>query len=124
MTLYNFAVFVNHELHTVGLVGGPAEPAAGFAPARFLCCLQGRFGIGMSNLSAGINGLLYGFSRQPGRAAIPRHPDIVRNFSNRRSNKNGVIHGPKFIPHLCNNAADTVEMPGQAGHDDYAKPYN
>ena len=80
--LYYFAVFVYQEdgfFFAAGangaagtVVRAAAEPSAGMAKTGLFSGFQGRFGIGMGNPSAGVNGLLYGPSGEPSRAAVAR----------------------------------------------------
>ena len=85
VSLHNFAVFVYQEdgfFFAAGAVGAAgaagtvvraaAEPAAGMAETGLFGGFQGRFGIGMGNPSAGVNGLLYGPPGEPSRATVAR----------------------------------------------------
>ena len=102
--LYHFTAFVNTEATTFTV---PAEPAAGIPAARLFCGLEGRFGRGMRDSPAGVNGLLYGPSRAPGGLVITGRPDIVRNLRGRWGYKNGLmwIHEPKGNVYLCQTVA-------------------
>ena len=72
MPLYHFAVFVHQEDGFFFADGAAAEPSAGMAETGLFSGFQGRFGIGMGNPSAGVDGLLYGLSRQVRIATVAR----------------------------------------------------
>ena len=59
VTLHDFAVLIDTECYRPRSFRGPSEPAACLLTAGLLCGLQGTFGIGVGDLSSGVNGLLY-----------------------------------------------------------------
>lgn len=70
MALDDLAGFVDQEGGGIGLAGGATEPSAGVGAAGAFGGLEGAFGIGMKNLSAGVFGLLYGPARKVARAVV------------------------------------------------------
>ena len=59
MPLHNLDTFVDQELGSIGLGGCAAIPSARAGTTSLFCGLQGTFGIGVGDSSAGVNGLLY-----------------------------------------------------------------
>ena len=54
MTLDDLASLIHQECRWAGTGGAAAEPATGMGTAGLFCGLQGTFGIGMGNPSAGV----------------------------------------------------------------------
>ena len=117
MTLHDLAILIDAECYRPRAFRGSSKPSARFLTACLFCGLQGGFGIGMRNLPAGVFGLLHGPARQEGGLIIPTRPDVVRNLSDGRGNKNGVmwIHGPKANRQMCQTAADALFLPEDKG---------
>ena len=104
VSLNDFTTFVDTKRAALTV---PSEPAACIPAARLFGGLEGRFGRGMRNSPARVNGLLYGLFRRPGGPVITGRPDIVRDFRRRWGNKNGLmwIHEPKDNIYLCQTVA-------------------
>lgn len=58
VTLDDLTSLIHQECRRTGTRGAAAEPAAGMGTAGVFRGLQGTFGIGMGNPSAGVLGLL------------------------------------------------------------------
>ena len=58
MTLDDLASLIYQKCRWAGTRGAAAEPSSGMGTAGLFCRLQGGFGIGMGNPSAGVFGLL------------------------------------------------------------------
>ena len=71
----------------------------------------------MRNPSAGVNGLLYGLSREVAGVLILAVEDVVRHLGGRRGNKNGVmwIHGPEGKSRMSNTVALSLYFSGKTG---------
>ena len=54
MALDDLASLIHQECRWAGTRGAAAEPSAGMGTAGVFCRLQGGFGIGMGNPSAGV----------------------------------------------------------------------
>lgn len=54
MALDDLASLIHQECRRTGTGGAAAEPSAGMGTAGVFCRLQGGFGIGMGNPSAGV----------------------------------------------------------------------
>ena len=59
MPLHDLAVLIDTKCYRPRSFRGSSEPSARLLTAGLLCGLQGTFGIGVGDLSAGVNGLLY-----------------------------------------------------------------
>ena len=58
VTLDDLTSLIHQECRWAGTRGAAAEPTAGMGTTGLLCGLEGGFGIGMGNPSAGVLGLL------------------------------------------------------------------
>lgn len=98
MTLDDLASFIHQEGRWTGTRGAAAEPSAGMGTAGVFRGLEGGFGIGMGNPSAGVLWLLCGPSREITRPIIARGPDVVRDLSGRRWQRYGTLrlHSGQF----------------------------
>lgn len=107
--------FIDQELGTIGLGGCSPVPSARTGTAGLLCRLQGCFGIGMGNPSAGVFGLSYRPTRHKTRLIVLARPNVIRHLGYRRDKENGVmgVHGSKDKISMCQTAAaSTVHVHG------------
>ena len=70
--LHDLAVLIDAEGYRPRAFGCPSVPSARLFSAGLFGGFQGSFGVGMRDSSAGVFGLLYGPSGNPGGAVITR----------------------------------------------------
>ena len=107
MACHDFDTFIDQELGTIGQGGCSPVPSARTGMAGLLCRLQGCFGIGMGNPSAGVFGLSYRPTRHKTRLIVLARPNVIRYLGYRRDKENGVmgVHGSKDKISMCQTAA-------------------
>ena len=74
MACHDFDTFIDQELGTIGQGGCSPVPSARTGMAGLLCRLQGCFGIGIGNPSAGVFGLSYRPTRHKTRLIVLARP--------------------------------------------------
>ena len=80
MACHDFDTFIDQELGTNGQGGCSLVPSARTGTAGLLCRLQGCFGIGMGNPSAGVFGLSYRPTRHKTRLIVLARPNVIRHL--------------------------------------------
>lgn len=126
MSLHDLDTFIDQELGTIGLGGCSPVPLARTGTAGLLCRLQGCFGIGMGNPSAGVFGLSYRPTRHKTRLIVLARPNVIRYLGYRRDKENGVmgVHGSKDKISMCQTAAASTVHVHRAGEWTSNKTWN
>lgn len=97
MPLHYLAGFVDAEGYRPGSFRCPSVPSAGMGTAGVLGSLESSFCGGMRDAPGGVLLFLDGPSGEVRRAVVTGRPDVVRDFGDGWSNKNGImcVHAPK-----------------------------
>ena len=117
MPLHNLAILIDIECNRPRTFRDSPVPSARTGTAGLLCRLQGCFGIGMGNPSAGVFGLSYRPTRHKTRLIVLARPNVIRYLGYRRDKENGVmgVHGSKDKISMCQTAAASTVHVHRAG---------